>query len=1393
MSNRFYLSRACLLVLVMLGGRLMQAQTTLDEALNVPGGTLEFTSYSTADPPYPWTVVTEPEATHDGVAAARSGATGCYNSADTYIHSMLGTTLTGPGVLTFWTKKTGQTQLDFYINGELWTTLEGNWTQGGEWRFHQLKLALVEQNTVQWCFENHQQGSQPGQTEHYFLLDEVCWHPADDEQGFMYQLNEDGSSYAVSAYLGLAAEVNVPATFADKPVTVIGANAFIDNNNLTTVVLPEGLRRIEDGAFSYSSLSSVTLPSTLQYIGVRAFYDCWNLKQVTLPAGSTELELGNSAFERSSLEQIVFSQRLSVIPEAAFQFCQSLRSVVIPATVQEVRVRAFAGCGLTSIAFADRGGNDIALGNECFAGNYRLRECILPEGITTLPPNMLAGDWMSNVDLPAIRIPASVRTLGSLAFDYCNNVTIFFMGTPPAVEEPGMASVLDFLDNAWVVYQEEQQAEWEEILDDEGRFHGFQAGSLAGEPIPTPEIATPTGKPAFFDSVVVTFTLHEPLPGDKLLVERSEDYGATFVPTVLTPGESNGGFLSVDGAAQWTYTSTASAAFRVCAVRLANGTRAIPAYSRCSGTVVRSYLRWNEYADALDNHTLEFSLEDPKYWSVSTDQFKVGGSSVLVDLGGPADNPPWMTKLLAQVTGPGVLMFWIYPERENIAVYFGENDPTGAGWNGFKEDSPIQWQQLAYFGDTPKTWVRCTVAIPEGDFQVAWAFGGWGDGGAAYIDQIQFMQLEGNFGYVVNPDGASATVMALIDDREPWEDPVPADLEIPAVLGGLPVTAIGDYAFAGLMLESLVIPPSVTTISDYAFSGCSGLDEIVIPASVTTLGEGVFDGYDDLRHVVFLGAQPAGSGNLGSQAAIIFTQGQPGWVDGGTYHGMTTITISGERVEEPTFHRGDMPMPAFMYFNQAFQLTMDANAGPGLTIRYAVGDAVPTAASPGLLYQGAIDLDDTAGDITVSARVFRGAAPCSGITRVTFRNAKELSEILDCFDAIFVLRDPARWQTIEETDEQGQVINRYLQAGPYPEKADQQALLDVYVHYPENELPDKLSFRWRLVSTMASPGYFDAGEWKFWLEKHTTWSNYGHQADWRTAEFNVTKGGWLSGTLWFGDYWATQPGISHLKLDRFVIGAPRAVPKMTVEPPGTGTVSYRLTEADEWQPFLGTERMLVGKWVQFQAEPSPGYVFVEWQRYNLDTGQYVRYSTDQQRYFQFYADEDGDQAENDIRAVFAPAVWVQVTLGEGGVWYWRTGYAQGNYTEPRPAVKDSVLKFYPSILYGYVFTGWSDGVTDIDRTVVCSQDITLQANFARRIESAPTIEVVNANDAGEITFTSGTGLLTRLSPDGTITYTISVDYPEWYRFAGWEFDQGTVVASQVNGSDLTVTLDWNQT
>jgi hypothetical protein len=70
-----------------------------------------------------------------------------------------------------------------------------------------------------------------------------------------------------------------------------------------------------------------------------------------------------------------------------------------------------------------------------------------------------------------------------------------------------------------------------------------------------------------------------------------------------------------------------------------------------------------------------------------------------------------------------------------------------------------------------------------------------------------------------------------------------AELVIPAEINGLPVTAIGGWAFTGCSgLTSVTIPNSVTSIGDGAFARCDRLPSVTIPNSVRTIGKYVLAG-----------------------------------------------------------------------------------------------------------------------------------------------------------------------------------------------------------------------------------------------------------------------------------------------------------------------------------------------------------------------------------------------------------------------------------------------------------------------------------------------------------------------------------------------------------------------
>ena len=61
----------------------------------------------------------------------------------------------------------------------------------------------------------------------------------------------------------------------------IGSDAFNGCENLTHIILPEGLKTIDSGAFAHSGLREVNLPNTLEILGPAAFQDCKDLKKIT--------------------------------------------------------------------------------------------------------------------------------------------------------------------------------------------------------------------------------------------------------------------------------------------------------------------------------------------------------------------------------------------------------------------------------------------------------------------------------------------------------------------------------------------------------------------------------------------------------------------------------------------------------------------------------------------------------------------------------------------------------------------------------------------------------------------------------------------------------------------------------------------------------------------------------------------------------------------------------------------------------------------------------------------------------------------------------------------------------------------------------------------------------
>ena len=137
------------------------------------------------------------------------------------------------------------------------------------------------------------------------------------------------------------------------------------------VRVPDGVERIDDGAFWHRSLVSVKLPDSVREIGCMAFLECGELRKVNL------------------------SPKVRNIAAWTFYGCTNLESVVIPSCVTNIDAYAFEGC-------------------------KRLKEVAIPEGVVEIGHHAFA----NCESLESVTIPPSVKVIGDKAFSSCKNLSL---------------------------------------------------------------------------------------------------------------------------------------------------------------------------------------------------------------------------------------------------------------------------------------------------------------------------------------------------------------------------------------------------------------------------------------------------------------------------------------------------------------------------------------------------------------------------------------------------------------------------------------------------------------------------------------------------------------------------------------------------------------------------------------------------------------------------------------------------------------------------------------------------------------------------------------------------------------------------------------------------------
>ena len=151
--------------------------------------------------------------------------------------------------------------------------------------------------------------------------------------------------------------INLPSTLRE-----IESYCFSNCHKLQgKLVVPEGVDRLGDCSFAFTSITSISLPNTIREIGDECFKDCTKL-----------VENQNG--------KLVFPERIERLGNRSFKGCHSLKNIELPNALREIGDQCFMWCDIRSLDFTNCK-NLRSIGASAFSTCQYITDILIPEGV----------------------------------------------------------------------------------------------------------------------------------------------------------------------------------------------------------------------------------------------------------------------------------------------------------------------------------------------------------------------------------------------------------------------------------------------------------------------------------------------------------------------------------------------------------------------------------------------------------------------------------------------------------------------------------------------------------------------------------------------------------------------------------------------------------------------------------------------------------------------------------------------------------------------------------------------------------------------------------------------------------------------------------------------------
>lgn len=227
------------------------------------------------------------------------------------------------------------------------------------------------------------------------------------------------------------------------PVKKIGNNSMRNNNNLTSVTLPEGLEIIGNSSFAQcEALPAVVLPSTVNSIEDWAFYGNKAMASINIPNGVPAMT--EHTFQQTGLTSVVLPPSVKSIKVCAFQDCSKLASINLE-NVTEIIAWSLYGTAITSATI----NNVASLGDCSFAkiptlesvtlnnvgeiGDWSFQDCPKLASVTLSGTEMIqSGAFSGCTVLSTLNLPRTVAFIANWSLEKSGITKIYASWANPA-------------------------------------------------------------------------------------------------------------------------------------------------------------------------------------------------------------------------------------------------------------------------------------------------------------------------------------------------------------------------------------------------------------------------------------------------------------------------------------------------------------------------------------------------------------------------------------------------------------------------------------------------------------------------------------------------------------------------------------------------------------------------------------------------------------------------------------------------------------------------------------------------------------------------------------------------------------------------------------------------